>query len=75
MAISDIKEKCRDCKYFRVDYICKRYPKNYNKHPEDFCGEFVLHQLLEESIPELKGTFESLENLTVVKRGRKPKNA
>ena len=87
MAESDIKEKCSACKYFvgsnDILGVCKRFPQYVNKHDADFCGEFILKQLVEnfaelsEAMPKLAEAAEGLMNLSVEpkKRGRKPKNA
>ena len=84
MTGSDIKGKCKECKYFSNEGVhlgvCKRYPNVVNKHYNDWCGEYDIREVVEnfaqlsEAMPELAKAAEALVTISVEpkKRGRKP---
>jgi len=67
---------CNSCKFFSFgDQMgsCKRYPETKNKSPNDWCGEYVLKNIMYESIiNQLVVNFGETEPLPK-KRGRPAK--
>ena len=49
---------------------CKRYPETKNKSPNDWCGEYVLKNIMYESI--IHQVYVAVEPITK-KRGRPAK--
>ena len=47
MAVLNSKEVCKSCKFFSFGDVlgsCHRYPQTYNKHENDWCGEYIEDQ-------------------------------
>lgn len=47
MAVLNSKEICKSCKFFSFGDVlgsCHRYPQTYNKHENDWCGEYIEDQ-------------------------------
>jgi hypothetical protein len=44
MAVLNSKEICKSCRFFSfgdVLGICNRYPQTFNKHENNWCGEYI----------------------------------
>jgi len=47
VAVLNSKEICKSCKFFSFGDVlgsCHRYPQTYNKHENDWCGEYIEDQ-------------------------------
>jgi hypothetical protein len=61
VAVLNSKEICKSCKFFSIGDVlgsCHRYPQTYNKHENDFCGEFVSNITIEFVKHEIKLNIE-----------------
>ena len=73
MAEPNHTNNCNSCKfYFTGDQMgsCKRYPETKNKSPNDWCGEYVIKNIMYESI--INQVYVAVEPITK-KRGRPTK--